>query len=581
VYVLRVEIANFRGIRSADWTLDGTCLCLIGPNDTTKTTLLDAIDMALSPTPYLSISEVDFHNAKTDDPIEIRVTVGGIPPGSHLWTDSRFGFLTRGWRKEGGLTDEPEEEDCEPVLTVRLRIGSSYEPEWTVMADRNQEGVPVSPQNRAQLGVVRLGDDIDRDLAWGRYSVLTRLTGGDAAEAVAEAQRKLRNAARGGSIDELNAAARTVEEAARKLGVKPTSSYQAALDSKLVTFRQGAFALHDGDIPVRAAGLGTRRLAALAIQRAAVPDGAIVLIDEVEHGLEPHRIRRLLRNLRQGLDVRMTEAGAPKLGQVIMTTHSAIPLFELDREHIRVVRSEGGESGVLRPSEGAQGVLRTVPSAFLARRVLLCEGATEVGFCRSVAERWKSDHNGVPVEHFGVEIADGGGASGPTYATAMAGLQYAIMYLGDSDRIAQADINGMERAGVKVVLWSDKLCLEERIAADLPADGFKRLLEQTCRRHEQSVAAAIASALGCNESPPHPHRPESWLSAGTDDLSLRLAFGRAAKGTKHRPGWFKTVDGGLFLGLLVSEYLAAMTSTDLGKKLAQAEDWCYQDGGTS
>ena len=151
MYVLRVEIANFRGIRSADWTLDGTCLCLIGPNDTTKTTLLDAIDMALSPTPYLSISEVDFHNAKTDDPIEIRVTVGGIPPGSHLWTDSRFGFLTRGWRKEGGLTDEPEEEDCEPVLTVRLRIGSSYEPEWTVMADRNQEGVPVSPQNRAQL----------------------------------------------------------------------------------------------------------------------------------------------------------------------------------------------------------------------------------------------------------------------------------------------------------------------------------------------------------------------------------------------------------------------------------------------
>jgi len=582
MHVLRVEIANLRGIKSADWTLGGVCLCLIGANDTTKTTLLDAVDMALSPSPYLSVSEVDFHNTKTDEPIEIRVTVGGIPPASHLWTDGKYGFLMRGWKKEGGLVDEPEDEDCEPVLTVRLRIGSSYEPEWTVMADRNQEGVPISPQNRAQLGVVRLGDDIDRDLAWGRYSVLTRLTGGDAAEAVAEAQRKLRNAAKEGNIDELNAAARTVEEAARKLGVRPSSSYQAALDSKLVTFRQGAFALHDGDIPVRAAGLGTRRLAALAVQRAAVPDGAIVLIDEVEHGLEPHRIRRLLRNLRQGLGIGNSGVSEPRLGQVVMTTHSAVPLFELGREHIRVVRPLSGRTDVLSPSEDTQGVLRTVPAAFLARRVLLCEGATEVGFCRSAAERWRSNHNEVPVEHFGVEITDGGGSNGPAYAVAMAGLRYAIMYLGDSDRISREDVDSMEHAGVKAILWSDKLCLEERIAVDLPADGFRRLLEQTCRRRSaQSVADAIAQALGLRKTPPNPDRPESWLNGSTDNLSLRHAFGTAAKGTRNCPGWFKTIDGGSFLGLLVSEHLDAMASTDLGTKLAQVESWCYQDGGTS
>jgi hypothetical protein len=580
MYVLRVEIANFRGIKSADWTFDGTCLCLIGPNDSTKTTLLDAIEMALSSSPYLNMSEVDFHNAVTDDPIEIRVTVGGIPPGSHLWTDSKYGFLKRGWKKVGGLIDEPEDEDCEPVLTIRLRVSSTYEPEWSVMAYRNLDGVPISPQSRAQLGVVRLGDDVDRDLAWGRYSVLTRLTGGDAAEAlIADAQRKLRSAAKEGNIDELNKAARTVEEAAKKLGVRPATGYQAALDSKLVTFRQGAFALHDGDIPVRAAGLGTRRLTALAIQRASVPDGAIVLIDEVEHGLEPHRIRRLLRNLRHGLDAGTREIAEPKLGQVIMTTHSAVPLLELDREHIRVIRPAAGRTEVLRPSENTQGVLRRLPSSFLAQKVLVCEGATEVGLCRRLAEHWRHEHQDLPVEHFGVEIADGGGSNAPNAAVALADLKYEVAYLGDSDEAKQSDIEKMQTSRIKVVLWTGKLCTEERIALDLIDKGFEELLRLACAaRGCDSIAAVVAKALSVAK-PADPSQLTSWLAQGVRTADLRTAFGTGAKGTDERKGWFKSIDGGRALGEILVRNLDDMKDSCLWANLKEIENWCY-DGGT-
>jgi hypothetical protein len=576
VYVLRVEIANFRGIKTADWTLDGTCLCLIGSNDSTKTTLLDAIEMALSPSPYLNLSEVDFHLAKTDDPVEIRVTVGGIPSGSQLWTDGKFGFLKRGWKKASGLIDEPEDEECEPVLTIRLRVSRSYEPEWAVMAERNLEGVPISTQNRAQIGVVRLGDDVDRDLAWGRYSVLTRLTGGDAADAViAEAQRKLRSAAKQGNIDELNKAARTVEEAASKLGVRPTTGYQAALDSKLVTFRQGAFALHDGDIPVRAAGLGTRRLTALAIQRASVPDGAVVLIDEVEHGLEPHRIRRLLRNLRQGLDVRITEAGAPKLGQVIMTTHSAVPLFELGREHIRVVRPSSGRTEVLSPSENTQGVLRRMPSSFLARRVLVCEGATEVGMCRRLAEHWMHAHDDVPVEHFGVEIADGGGSNAPDAAIALADLKYVVAYIGDSDKAKPSDVAKMKAKGVKVMVWDGKLCTEERIALDLPDKGLAELLKLACAaRGCDSIGAVISNVLHVAK-PADPSKVESWTALGVSDADFRGAFGEGAKGTEDRKGWFKSIDGGYALGRIIVGHLDELKDSPLSARLKEVEVWCY------
>jgi len=514
MYVLRVEIANFRGIKTADWILGGKCLCLVGPNDSTKTTLLDAIEYALSPSPYLNLSEVDFHDAKTTEPIEIRVTVGGIPPESPLWRDGKFGFLKRGWKLGCEMADEPEDEECEPVLTIQLRVDDSYEPEWTAFADRQPEGASMFPGDRARLGVVRLGTDVDRDLAWGRYSVLSKLTGGheEADVVIAEAQRLLRKAAKEGDVVKLNEAARKVEEAARRRGVRPASGYQPGLDPKLVTFRQGAFALHDGDIPLRAAGLGTRRLAALAIQRAAVPDGAIVLIDEVEHGLEPHRIRRLLRNLRQGLDPSMPDSVDPRLGQVIMTTHSAVPLLELEHSDIRIVRLGGDKTEIMGPPKEAQGVLRTVPGAFLARKVLLCEGATEVGLCRRVAEHWKVGHEGVPIEHFGVEIADGGGSNARDSAIALAGLKYDVAYLGDSDKAKRSDIEKMGAKDVKVVLWDDKLCTEERIARDLPDKGFGEVLMLACTaRGCDSVGTVIADALHVAK-PDDPSQLEPWTS---------------------------------------------------------------------
>jgi len=551
---------------------------LVGPNDSTKTTLLDAIEITLSPSPYLNLSEVDFHDASTGAPIEVRVTIGDISPASPLWLDEKFGLLKRGWTPDGKLKDEPEDDGWKPILTVRLRVDDSYEPEWTVVADRRPEGIRISHRDRALFGAVRLGDEVERDLTWGRFSLLSRLTGGnDPADAVvAEAQRQLRKAAQAGDMSKLNAAARKVQGASERLGVRPRNQYQPGLDSKLVTFRQGAFALHDGDIPVRAAGLGTRRLTALAIQRAAVPEGAIVLIDEVEHGLEPYRIRRLLRNLRQDTEKQSQESLEPGLGQVIMTTHSAVPLLELDHRHIRVVRSTSGTTQVLKPTEDTQGVLRRVPAAFLARKVLLCEGATEVGLSRRLSEHWRGKHKEVPIEHYGVEMADGGGTNASAAAIALRELEYDVLYFGDSDEVKEETIDDLTGRGVKVVLWSDRLCVEQRIARDLPAAGFEELLALACRvRGKDSIRDAVKSTLRISDNPTDPSKIQAWGIIGVQESDLRRAFGEAAQDKRGRPAWFKSVGGGEALGKLVVKHLASMEGTDTSSKLGEVEAWCY------
>ena len=44
-----IKIDRFRGIRELEWRVGGSFVCLVGPGDSTKTTILDAVEFALSP----------------------------------------------------------------------------------------------------------------------------------------------------------------------------------------------------------------------------------------------------------------------------------------------------------------------------------------------------------------------------------------------------------------------------------------------------------------------------------------------------------------------------------------------------
>src|ERR1035437_4661248 len=99
-----IHIERFRGIQSLDWRIEGTIFCLVGPGDSTKSTILSAIDLALSPRWRVDFNDSDFHNGDTTQPFTITVTLGDLP--DTFKADSKFGLLTRGWCKDG-LHDEP------------------------------------------------------------------------------------------------------------------------------------------------------------------------------------------------------------------------------------------------------------------------------------------------------------------------------------------------------------------------------------------------------------------------------------------------------------------------------------------
>lgn len=126
-------------------------------------------------------------------------------------------------------------------------------------------------------------------------SVLSRLTEEqpNASEAVVDALRHAR--ARFDADQNISDTLAQIKQVADRLGVPVGNEVKALLDSIAISVRGGAISLHDEDeVPLRSLGTGSFRLLESGLQRELGERASIVLIDELEHGLEPHRVIRLI-----------------------------------------------------------------------------------------------------------------------------------------------------------------------------------------------------------------------------------------------------------------------------------------------
>lgn len=564
--VRELNVRNFRGVQSMDWRPSVNFVCIIGSGDSGKSTVLDAIEATLSHK-WTSFTDADFPGCDTTKSIEIKATVGEL--SKDALRDTRFGLFVRGWSKAGVLNDEPAGDD-EPVVTVRLTVDASLAPVWELVTDRGPSKV-LSAKDRMLFGVIRLGAEVERHLAWGHGSALSRLSEerDQATPLLANAYRVAREQLSLASLPALTEAAARVRQEAKRLGAYPGKVYGAGLDAAR-GLSLGAVGLHSDGVPIRLAGLGTRRLVALAVQNLSVADGAIILIDELEHGLEPHRIRHALRVLRTS--VSSPQEGA-HVGQVLLTTHSAISVVELACSQLGVLRTDGKRVQIRSPGPVLQAMVRRVPEAFLARCVIVCEGKTEVGLLRGLRDLWAKRHDDEPLESRGVAIANGGGTEAPATAIDFARLGYRVLLLRDSDLpLPEGEKAALQTAGVPVVEWPESVATEERILRDISDAGVQRVLEVAYECHgDRSVLDAVAAHVGSQNQ--LATRFLDWVVPGKTRAEFRAAIATIAKGKTH--ALFKRQDTGERLGALVAEEIRTTPTSPLAQILAQVECWAY------
>jgi putative ATP-dependent endonuclease of OLD family len=91
VPIRRVTVANFRGIREATWLLpDRRFVCLVGAGDSTKTTLLDAIQLVLGDRRNATFSDIDLNNCDVSRKILLQVLLATCMRRS--WRTTRSGW---------------------------------------------------------------------------------------------------------------------------------------------------------------------------------------------------------------------------------------------------------------------------------------------------------------------------------------------------------------------------------------------------------------------------------------------------------------------------------------------------------
>lgn len=254
MFITNLEIEHFRGIQKGNipFPLDSRVICMIGAGDSTKSTILKAIEWVFWPSWNLIACDNDFYGCDTSTPIIIRGTFKEIPP--KLISEDKYGLYLRKPHVllNPDINDEPEDEG-DFCLTIQLTIDSTLEPKWDVVCNR-KEARPISHSDRKLLSVSNVGNNCAKDMVWGKYSVLQKYA--DAKGVLHDAHTAaLREIASHADLRALDDVGETLISVGQQYGV----DFEAQIRNKMF-IQNGSFSssvgLFDGDTPLNQKGTG-------------------------------------------------------------------------------------------------------------------------------------------------------------------------------------------------------------------------------------------------------------------------------------------------------------------------------------
>lgn len=550
-HISKLRIKHYRGIKELSQEFGNEkFIVLIGRGDSGKSTILSAINAALSPSWNLSFSDLDFYNQDTKQPIEIELTIKELPV--ELLKESKFGFYLQ----------NDLDEDCKPgeeSIILKLVVDKTLEPHWVVKArpETNNEDKPISGSDRALFAVNFISDYTDNQFAYNRQSPLysltkAKLTDGNTIEHVkAELIRTMAASIDGGMLTPLNEPLTSLKLTAEMLGLNVTDLC-AQIDIKENPYTGNSIALHADKLPYRLHGKGSKRLMSIAVQTELTKQGGIVLVDELEQGLEPDRIVTLTRILK-----------GTKTGQVFITTHSLNVVLEAEHGNLFVV-SKGADTLYL-VDEDLDACRRSNPQALFAKKIICCEGKTEEGFIRAI-DCWVRKQYNTSLSAKGVVIVNvKGGNKMYTYARKLHDLGFITSVFADDDKSEELanEKKITEEKGIQLFLCETGNCFETQIIKDLPW-------------------RFIAKTVQCSQDD-FPYKniklPEGYMDRinGANDENSQLVIRDEiiALSLQKNKEWFKHIPGGEFLGsIFVEAYNEIKEDACMKQNVVSMLKWC-------
>lgn len=447
--VVRLDIKNFRAIRSATLHFDGHTL-LVGMNNVGKSTICEALELALGIDrlrKFPPVEEFDFYNAKYLDtstepasaiPIEIEVVLTDLSEElanrcverTESWHDKERRILGEG---EVDKVDDPEVREC-----LRIKAIAQYNIEDDEFEARSifcsgpvkEDGDPVDiPRAVRQLfGFLYL-----RTLRTGSRAL--SLERGSLLDIILQ-QRESRTGIWENAIQQLRLLdppidagtadlAPVLENIEKRLAQyipltaegRTTQLFVSQLTRehlrKTISFFMRTSAGQE-PVPFQEVGTGTLNILVLALLSFLAEmkkDSVIFAMEEPEIALPPHTQRRIAKYLLENT------------AQCFITSHSPYVIERFEPEQIQILRREANAAVVgtglmlgttLKGKTYRRHARRGIAEAMLGRGVIVGEGITEKDIVLAVAEKLEEADPSMfyPLDLSGVTVicVDGDGA---------------------------------------------------------------------------------------------------------------------------------------------------------------------------
>ena len=558
--IVEVDIKNFRGIKAFKQSFyNKKLVCLIGRGDSGKSTILDAIAYALSPNWNVPFNDNDFYNGDTSTPITIDISI--MIPENFLPED-KYGMYLRGWDTVNNKISNELKEEYERIITIRLEVSDDLEPHWYVYNECQEETKKdINNKDRAKLNCFMVSDYLEKHFTWGSGTPLYAISKGDMdlSEYNSKFIKPIRDAVDKINENDFSTLNKCFEDSISSELI-PIANTKTKLEARDVHFSISKLSLHDKNgIPYRLKGKGSKRLLSTSIQLATAKEGGITLIDEIEQGLEPDRVKKLVNSIKT--------TAINTNSQIFMTTHSNNVITELGAENIFIIRRNDTDGTVIAkevPQE-LTNIVRACAEAFFAKKVIVCEGKTEVGICRAIDNYLKANNEHV-MSYYGCIAIEGSGSEFAKRSHAIKNLGFETLVLCDSDTGCTPSKEDLKNIGVILCDCEEGNKIETQIFKDLPYEAVKEIVQYAIEERYNSDESHFFDSAKAKKS----EFPSDWKDNDYELVRKTLADISTIKDKE----WFKRIDRGEELGNLIFKYFDNINDEAcLKKQLNQIMRW--------
>lgn len=439
-------VTNYRGIKNAELEF-GKINVLIGKSDSTKSTILKALQLVTSQSIQPNVTINDYYKGDSSNEIKIEILIKDFP--EEFLLEEKYGLY---------LLDEYPDE---PVLKVTFIANSDFETNIMITKEGFADKV-LSYKMRKMISVILIESNYDKNFFYGKYSMLNNLV--ELGDLQQDLKKIINDQDFSISNENFSKIASSISEIAKKYAVYGMNCIETKLDKSLISTSAGSLGLFSNDVLLSMKGFSDKKMLSIGLALEQNSGRNPIMIDEIENSLEPYKIRFLTTQLNNYSSDNNT--------QIFITTHSPFCVGQSEVENIKIIRNESGVTTMTKIPNSLRCVIYDKASeAIFAKKIIAVEGKTELGYINALNDFYISNNSSLA--YYGTSIVRFDGDMVVANAIKLLSLGFPVLLVVDNDvKKEREKMEEFVEKGGKLITYKEGYDIEMACFEDLSIEDI-------------------------------------------------------------------------------------------------------------